>query len=542
MANTTVQNITEWDTIHQNGPFTTKSLYSTRLAPRQEIVEKIDRYNDATAEIQRILRDCLDQGEGFRAFGSKWSLSNIAHHHDRMHFNGLMNLKLDLKNDDFHPLSAYASENLFFFQCGNTIKEISNHLFDHKKSLKTCGASNGQTIAGCISTGVHGSAFNVGSIQDYVVGINLITGPEREDVVYLERHTSPAMSDEFGKKINAVVIRNDALFNAALVSLGSFGFIHGVTIEAEDLFLLKRYIRSVDRSTALQLATSMDFTKINFIKEEVKSNHKMDDPYHYKIFINPYSDVEDYRIELIYKKKYHQNYLDPLPKIKTAVYRDLITLFLKIASRKPKKIPKLIKLLSRVSGKVMPRQDGALQGTLREIFWDARHEGPVFACAVGVAHSDCAKALDVLTSLTRNEGPVPGIFAMRFVKASTGTLAFTQFPITCMLEIDGIQWQPHDHHITLEQYQRRMLEVLEAHNIRYTIHWGKNAHWSKPGLIHHMYGPSKIQQWIKCRNALLSPAMAEVFSNDFIKTLGLDTILHNEPELASMDVTGHPIV
>ncbi|MDZ7691665.1 MAG: hypothetical protein U5K69_11165 [Balneolaceae bacterium] len=94
-----------------------------------------------------------------------------------MHYNSYMNLHLPLTDEDYHEQTPYDTSDLFFFQCGNTIKELAMTLSSHGKSLKTSGASNGQTIAGCISTGVHGSAIDIGAIQDYVVGINLIIGP-----------------------------------------------------------------------------------------------------------------------------------------------------------------------------------------------------------------------------------------------------------------------------------------------------------------------------------------------------------------------------
>jgi FAD/FMN-containing dehydrogenase len=245
MATTKSHPKSSWDTLHNNGPFPLKTLHVTELEGSSNMFNKYDRYNDAAKEIQRLIREAVAKNEGFRAYGSAWSLSHIAHQKDNMHFNGFMSIHIPIPQELTHENASYANENLFFFECGNTIKRISEVLSSHGKSLKTSGASNGQTIAGCISTGVHGAGLNIGSIQDYVVGLNLIIGDKPTDIVYLERHTKPALNDDFAAKINARVIRNDHLFNAALVGLGAFGFIHGVVIEAEDRFLLKRYVKKI---------------------------------------------------------------------------------------------------------------------------------------------------------------------------------------------------------------------------------------------------------------------------------------------------------
>ena len=184
MATTTKHEIGSWDTFHNNGPFPTKILYKTSLEGKGNMPSVIDRYKDAANEIQQLIKTALTQKEGFRAYGSGWSMSHIAHQNDNMHFNADMNLKLSLSENELHPDTTFLAENLFFFECGNIIKEISKFLFDHGKSLKTTGASNGQTIAGCISTGVHGSALDIGSVQDSVVGINLIIGDTSQDIVY----------------------------------------------------------------------------------------------------------------------------------------------------------------------------------------------------------------------------------------------------------------------------------------------------------------------------------------------------------------------
>ncbi len=91
----------------------------------------------------------------------------------------------------------------------------------------------------------------------------------------------------------------------------------------------------------------MNFKDSEFkIDAEVDANGKPGNPYHYKIFINPYNDNADYVVEAMYKKKFRTDYPDPIPRIQTALYKDLIVLFGKIAAQHKNNIPRLIKLLS----------------------------------------------------------------------------------------------------------------------------------------------------------------------------------------------------
>src|SRR6202044_1442516 len=121
-------------------------------------------------------------------------------------------------------------------------------------------------------------------------------------------------------------------------------------------------------------------------------------------FINPYVDDPNYVVELMYKKEYTNNYPDPLPNIKTAIYRDLIALFTKIAESCQQSIPTLIKILQT---SILPPVDLEVIGTLGEIFWDAAYQGPAFACSIGVDHGDSSKTPDLLVKLAREEGPIP---------------------------------------------------------------------------------------------------------------------------------------
>ena len=116
MATTIKHEIGTWNTFHNNGPFPTKVLYETSLEQKSNMPSATDRYNDAAKEIQRLIKLALDSKEGFRAYGSAWSMSHIAQQKDNMHYNAAMNLKRAVTADELAENTPFLQENLFFFQ------------------------------------------------------------------------------------------------------------------------------------------------------------------------------------------------------------------------------------------------------------------------------------------------------------------------------------------------------------------------------------------------------------------------------------------
>lgn len=522
MAKTITDHNVQWNTVHDNGPFDTEILYET--IPDKSIQNSFEKYNDTSIEIRRLLKESLDKNKRFRAYGSSWSLSTIAHQKDAMHFNSAMNIVLPVEASDVHEYCATTPDNLFLFQCGNTVKEISKILKRYNKSLPTSGASNGQTIAGAISTGVHGSALDFGAMQDFVVGLHLIIGPDKEDSVYIERSSSSYLNNAFAEKIEARVLRNDGLFNAALVGLGSFGFIQGVIVQAEDIFLLKRYTKHIDRKEAIKLFQTLDFENSSFkIDEETTPDGKATRPYHYKIYLNPYNDDEDGVAEVIYKKEYRDNYPNPIPIVSQYIYKDLTSWISSFAARYKRAIPRVMRALR---GTIFPKLDQVSEGTLGEIFWDSTFRGAGFAWTFGIDHSKLGEALNIFIEVLKKHGPVPGAIGIRIVKATKAILGFTRFPYTCILEMDGIQWSATKKMISMQEFERYLLQAFRTNNIEFTMHWGKNADWGASNLIDYMYG-NKGEEWKNYRSALLSKEMANIFSNAFMDTVGLSDYNEN---------------
>ncbi len=101
----------------------------------------------------------------------------------------------------------------------------------------------GQSLAGAISTSTHGTDFEIASLASMVRAIHLV-GPGAEEY-WLERRGAPVTTDRSLREnlpdwVNTInVIREDAPFLAALVSVGRCGVVYSYIIEVEPAFQLE---------------------------------------------------------------------------------------------------------------------------------------------------------------------------------------------------------------------------------------------------------------------------------------------------------------
>ena len=123
----------------------------------------------------------------------------------------------------------------------------------------------------------------------------------------------------------------------------------------------------------------------------------------------------------------------------------------------------------------------------------------------------------MLIELNRVHGPFSGIFSYRYVKQSQGLLAFTRFPHTCIVELDGVE-SP----ITRNFYEEVWNKLMER-NIPHTFHWGKISDLD-PVKLEKMY-KQNISKWIKARNTLMPVDSLQLFNNNVLERWGLDTTL-----------------
>ena len=230
-----------------------------------------DDYNAMTDAIQAFLGTAITQNKTVRALGGGWSFSKVAATDGWILNTKMLNMAFPIRStQSVSPQYARTPNDLLFAQCGNSMQELNSLLKQNKRSLRTTGASNGQTIAGCFSTGTHGSAIDAGSVQDFVVGMHIIVGPGKH--VWLERQSYPVVSGAFLQKFKTKLVADDELFNAALVSFGSFGFIHGVMIETEDIYLLECYRIKKKAATVDSLCLFFCFLITAYFSHNANSN------------------------------------------------------------------------------------------------------------------------------------------------------------------------------------------------------------------------------------------------------------------------------
>lgn len=343
--------------------------------------EKFDAYVGTTRALQRLIEEALERGESLRALGGGWSWTKVAACSGTIANTKPLNLKFPLSAQ--HVSSEYPGNpaNLHLLQCGNSIAEVHRYLFRKGKSLTTCGASNGQTIAGAISNGTHGSAIDVGAIHDSVLAIHLVTGPNSQ--VWLERASRPAAADSLPGLLSATVIRDDNVFHSALVAFGSLGIIHGLIIESEDLYYLTHYRRFAPLNDELsRVLESLDFTDYPLPGPTQR-------PYHFQVVVNPFNLKEGVAIDTMFKSSQPLNDKLPDGSSKFTQGDDALAIIAFLTDRLAAITGPLANGLANIGFKEID----AVCGTLGQTFSDTSTRGRSASAAMGIPLAQVPLAL-----------------------------------------------------------------------------------------------------------------------------------------------------
>lgn len=526
-----IPNFTEWENCHQNFKHSFKKDASYKLRMPDNTASDEDNYRGVTANMQWLIQHAIDNGQQLRAMGSGWSFSEVAISEggiiDTKSLNLAFNIGKNFVSDDY----SGDYQNLFLVECGTSIDELNEMLEergDFKRCLRASGASNGQSIAGATSTGTHGSAFNVGAVHDSIVGLHIVVGPNRH--VWLERKSYPVASDQFIAWLGAEAIRDDDTFNAAVVSFGSFGIIHGILLETEPIFLLEEK-RSGQIAYTQQLKDAIDTLSLSdlFNTLGLPPDDAEKQLYHFEVIVNPHHFKPDdaewgVYMKTIYKKAYG-------PYTKRPADTDgftygnhtlgVIEFLMDDTGFTLNVVPKLVNKLFPLAFK----PGDPITGTIGEIFTNTKFRGKVASAAIGIDIKHASDVIEIALDVNKNS-PFAGAIALRFVKGTKALLGFTHFPKTCILELDGVDAEGS------RDFFKKVWLKLEESDIPYTLHWGKINFLLTPERVRKMYGDENVNKWLACRSALLDPECRKVFNNKFLEQCGLsESALIPEPPI-----------
>ena len=471
-----------------------------------------DAYRRGTADIQRYIGRAIQAGEPVRARGRGWSLSGVGMTPRRpVEARGRSLGVYRLLEDDILPRQG-PDRLLCFVEGGLQIGQVHDELSAMGLSLKTTGSNNGQTLAGAISTGTHGSAFRFGAMQDFVAGLHLIVGPNRH--IYLEPATAPAVTEAFVDRLGAELVRDDTLFNAALVGFGAFGVIQGVTIETRERFILHAYRRKHAHDEALRCAlASLDFSQLG-----MPDGHGRDALHHFGAMFSPGSvaSPESAWLDLMFEAAVPSDYEPPTSE-ELAVGPGVGTF--EIMADVFRSVPAPLATASRAKANHLVDQhlrDCYEVSLPRDLFRGRGDAQGVLAVDMGMPLDRALDALGVAFRAHRRVGSVmPLLFACRYVRGTQALLGFTQFDPTCVLEVYTGDTA------AARRFIRALWADLNIAGIPFTLHWGKWMGYLSPRRVREMYGDA-CEQWVTARAELLEDdATRRAFTNPFLQHAGL---------------------
>jgi FAD/FMN-containing dehydrogenase len=496
------KNHSSWTNKHENFTVPIAGIYDVWNPDSGDLVADL---RTTVGTLQGLIAEALGEGRRLRALGSGWSFSKVAVTDGTLINTRPLNAILTLSDGSIDARYTGDKRGLVLAQCGNQIGELNRYLLGRGRSLRASGASNGQTIAGAVSTGTHGSAFDVGAVPDSVVGLHLIVGPSRH--VWLERASAPVVTESFAQKLGAELRRNDGLFEAALVSFGSFGILHALLIETDPIFLLEAHRSRMPFDAALRRAiATLDLSGLPLPDPGTR-------PYHFEVIVNPHDLDRGVYVRTIYKRAFDPAHHDPTPGAGGNLEPgdDLPGFLGMLGDLAPALIPPMVNALI---GDRIKEVDGKVR-TLGGMFDNTSTRGKAASTAIGVPLSQTGTVLDTILAVHRETGPFPGAFALRFVKQSKALLGFTRFAPTCVVELDGVASEG-----ALRLY-RRVWARLAADGVPFTLHWGKINDYLDAGRVRRMYGAA-ADRWLAARRTLLDPPVRAVFNSPFLTRLDLD--------------------
>jgi FAD binding domain len=502
-----------WNGVHVTHKTTVAELINIdNVGSDGTLLTGFDMFRQAGESLDEVIRQARDADQRVLAIGSGWALSKINITDGQLVNTKLLNGCYDIDERYFDGSYPAADRRcVVLAQAGmqiaelNAFLEIAPHDVGDKRALKAAGIGNGQTIAGAVSGNTHGSQLDFGAMPDFVVGLHLATGRGR--TLWIEKASKPVLNGEFADRIGAEMIRDDDVFNAAVVSFGTFGIIAAVAVETAPIYELA--------------FPAIADVRHDDLKVQLRAFAKPDpaDVYHYEFIFDPHGRKEMAMVASAPKVPFEPGHPTPQPRW---IIRDKLGYapgdnILRVAALLLRLLPP--HLVSGIAFKQYRKLAllNQVRGTPGQLYTSSIYylEGYTES-AFAVAVADAPATIDIVSQVARDIR-LPSISQVRLVRASEATLGFTRHePRTAVFEVGLINDD------TFPKFESRLDEAFRTAGIPYTMHWSKNSGIEPPKLA-YMYGTERIASWKAARKTVFGgdDALMRTFASDAMVQAGL---------------------
>jgi FAD/FMN-containing dehydrogenase len=503
-----------WAGVHVTNRTTVARIVDVdNVGPEGSLLAGFDMFRQAGASLDQVIRDARDAGQRVLAIGSGWALSKINVTDGWLINTKLLNGCYDVADRHFDPGCPAADRPyVVLAQAGMQVAELNAYLellptaVDRKRALKAAGIGNGQTVAGSVSGNTHGSQLTFGAMPDFVVGLHLATGSGQ--TLWVERASKPVFNEDFAARLGARLVRDDDVFDAAVVSFGTFGIVAAVAVETAPVYQLE--FGPIGDVSYTDLKAKL----LRFAAGDTG------DLYHYEFIFDLHSRKDMAMEAFAPKVAYREDVPTPTPRwiIRDkngyapginllrvlSIFRSLVPpgLVTRIQFDEYRKIA----LLNRVRG-----TPGQLYTS--SIYYLEGYIESAFAVSV----SDAPATIDIC-SMVAGEMGLPSISQVRLCGPSHATLGFTQHaPMTAVFEVGMINDR------TFPDFEHRLDQAFRAAGIRYTVHWSKNS-GVDPAKLDYMYGAARVASWKAARSTVFGGdgSLMKLFETDAMVAAGLN--------------------
>ncbi|HZF45101.1 MAG TPA: FAD-binding protein [Sphingomonadaceae bacterium] len=469
--------------------------------------------------IRQLLADAKTQNRQLSTVGASWSFTPLIGSQDWL-------LETEQQAAVFDVPAAQRvglkHANLVIVGGGTRLALLNRELEARGYSLRTSGSYSGQSIAGAIATGVHGGVMSAGGMQNHVRAMHLVISPDRS--IWLEAASEPVLDDAFALSFATEILRDDDVLEAARVHLGGMGYVNAVLLEVAPLFLCNSHhaLRLIDRDWLATMA-SKDFAAI------ARAQGIADDPYFYELTLDPFDPFAKPAMHTIYTCSDAAAAMAlPMDAGKAAQIEtlDLIGAALAAAMGPAGLDGKAASPPQDIDVPEMVRQDFAHVPDVRQASWGAMHgahvrQYPLYNAAFAIELARLPEAMDIMCATVRDMLR-HFVFTVRIVHNSDGTLAFSRFPDTAVVNLDGAGASVSP---VCPLAAAAIFDALDHHGIDFSLHWGKLGGITS-GKVDRDFGPvgapgSKLARWRRARDLLVPQDMREVLTNDALKQWGL---------------------